>query len=223
MTKWIQAFVAAAIIVITAGCSTSNIPTAPSMSSSVVEGPSGGVSGVRQAGIQCSDAPVQWITTSFSPVGRSARVYWVAVPNIDTYELEVYHSRDDQRFQKSFVGFYKAQGLAEATLGDPEDGGRYYVRVRVLNKCGLAGEWSSVLIIYMDGQPNAGDGPDYNPPGGGDDDNDNGHGNDDDGDDDSNPGGGGGPIDEPCTDEDDNNNGHGNDCDKDDDSNPSGH
>jgi len=226
MRKSLLASIVASIVIFTAACGDSPT-TGPSLtpSSTAVYADQGGRSSIRQAGIQCSDAPVRWITTSFSPVGRSARVYWEAVQNVNIYQLEVYHTRDEQRFPKTFVGYVLAQGIAEATLGDPEDGGRYFVRVRVVNTCGLPGEWSSVLIIYMDGQPNEGgsEGPVYVPPTDGDDDDgNNGHGNDDDGDDDSNPGGGN-DSDEPCTDEDDGNNGHGNDCDKDDDSNPSGH
>jgi len=211
MRKTLLATIAASIVIFTAACGDSPT-TGPSAtpSSTPVYAQTGGVSGIRQAGIQCSDAPVRWITTSFSPEGRSARVYWEAVPGVNIYQLEVYHTRDEQRFPKAFVGYVLAQGIAEATLGDPEDGGRYFVRVRVINTCGVAGEWSSVLIIYMDGNEEIGsgqegpdDGPDYIPPTDGD---------DDDGPDET-------PI-PPCDDTDDGNNGHGNDCDRDDDDNP---
>ena len=157
---------------------------------------------MRQAGIQCSDAPVQWITTNFSPVGRSAHVLWVPVPNITTYEVEVYHTRDEQRFPKKFVYSFKTN-RTDAYIDDREDGGRYFVRVRVLNSCGGTGAWSATLIIYLDGGPQGGTvtEPPYEPP--------------------YEPPTDDPPSDECNADEDDGNNGHGNDCDHDDDSNPS--
>jgi hypothetical protein len=222
MRRQMIGLVIAAVLAVGCG-SQANLmnPVAPS-SLSAVEAGSGGRATTRQAGIQCSDAPVPWVTSNFSPEGRSARIYWVPVPNIGTYEVEVRHNRNGEvpKFVYSFT-----TDLTEASIDDKEDGGRYYVRVRVYNACNTYGAWSETLIIYIEGgTDNAGKGSQEPPNGGGDDDDgNNGHGNDDDGDDDSNPGGGNDDDDLCEAEEEDNNNGHGNDCDKDDDSNPSGH
>ena len=178
------------------------IPTAPSYLGSFPENGDARVS-VRQAGIQCSDAPVKWVTTNFSPVGRSAHVIWLPVQGVETYQVEVYHNRNGET-QKFVYSFFTNR--TDAYIDDREDGGRYYVKVRVKNPCDVFGAWSETLIIYMDGGIDGGSGtvtPPYEPPG------------DDDPPTDDDDGG-----DEPCTDEDDGNNGHGNDCDHDDESNP---
>lgn len=153
---------------------------------------------LRQAGIQCSDAPVVWVTKNFSPVGRSIHVVWLPAPNVETYQVEVLHNRNGEtpKFVYSFF-----TNRTEASIDDREDGGRYYVRVRVKNPCDVFGAWSTTLIIYMDGGSDKGGQdtptePPYEPPG----DDDEGGGDDD------------------C--EEDDNDGNGNDCDHDDDGNP---
>jgi hypothetical protein len=172
-------------------------PTSPS--GLTADSGSGGRASVRQAGIQCSDAPIAWITGNFSPEGRSARIYWVPAPNVETYQVEVRHARDGQ--PRFIYGFFT--NLTEASIDDKEDGGRYYVRVRSKNPCDIFGAWSETLIIDVGG--NGGSGKVSTEP--------------------ENPGGGGEEEpEEPSEDcEEDDNNGHGNDCDRDDDGNPGRH
>ena len=198
MRKWIGCLVTAVGIVMTVGCGTSSIPTAATSSALSVEENGGSRVSLRQAGIQCSDAPVRWVTQNYSPKG-SMYVRWVPAPAVETYQVEVRHNRNGET--PTFVySFYTNR--TEATIEDREDGGRYYIRVRVKNPCDVYGAWSETLIIYLDGNAGAGNTtpqeppyePPYEPPG------------DEDGD-------------EDC--EEDANNGHGNDCDHDDDSNPS--
>lgn len=189
--------VAFAVLAVACGQTREVVPTSPSTLGDVI-GESGGRASVRQAGIQCSDAPVVWVTKNFSPVGRSIHVVWQAATAVETYQVEVLHNRNGEtpKFVYSFL-----TNRTNAYIDDKENGGRYYVRVRVKNPCDVFGAWSTTLIIYMDGGE-AVSAPVIPP---------------------DEP-----PTDDPPTDEDDcdededdGNNGHGNDCDHDDDSNPS--
>ena len=102
-------------------------------------------------GVQCSDAQVQWSTTNFSTDRRSFVVNWRPLPGVQTYEVKVSYSRDGA-VEPRVVALFNTN-RTEARLRDSEDGGRYYVVVRVIhNDCGdVEGSWSAPLTIYVGG------------------------------------------------------------------------
>ena len=156
-------------------------------------------------GVTCSDEQIKWKTKNYSTSARSFLVDWYAAAGVSTYEVEVSYSRDGLEPKRLLRTFHTNR--SNATLPDPEHGGRYYIRVRIThNDCGdVSAAWSTELVVYVGGDSSGasgGSGP--QPPPGDDDDED-----DEEEEEDS------------CEAEDeDHDSGHGNNCDHDDEDNP---
>jgi hypothetical protein len=168
-----------------------------------------GGSMLSTAGVTCSDAATM-VTKNYSPIGRNIRVDWTTNPGSEVFQVEVSYSRTGRPPLRVIDVFTTEHTFAN--IADNEDGGFYFVRVRVIHSaCGDAdGAWSRTVIIDVVGREDRrpvnppvvtppDETPDEDPEPEPEDDGDNGHGNDDDGDDDSNPGqgDGGGPGDNP--------------------------
>lgn len=105
----------------------------------------------QQPGIQCSDTAPAWKTKNYSTSSRSFLVDWFALPGVQTYEVEVSYSRDGLEPKRLLRTF--RTNRSNATLPDSEDGGRYYIRVRVThNDCGdVDGAFGSELTVIIAG------------------------------------------------------------------------
>jgi hypothetical protein len=183
----------------------------------------------------CSNQTTFWVTPHYSTDDGYIKGEWAPVFNVETYKVQISYSRDGIQPWQIVATF--DTNRTEFRYVDPENGGRYLVRVRIKNTCDGMGPWSEALRIYVGGgsDPGAFSPPPPPPceecnvllPPPGDDDElppppPPGDGDDElppppppgDGDDDVPP--------PPPGDEDDGNNGHGNDDDGDDESNPAG-
>lgn len=90
----------------------------------------------------CSDIAPLWLTQNASTDSERFTAAWTPVYNVETYQVEVASGQSDQHW-RWFVS------RAEATITAFDGTGRYYVRVRVKNRCDQLGTWSKELTLYL--------------------------------------------------------------------------
>ena len=180
--KRILAFVGAVfLLVVSTACGDS--PSHPPSQTFSLVGPDSPLAST--AGISCSDATPTWISPNQGPIGNAVTVFWNGERGEGykgyTYLVVVDYNRSGVEPLQEVARF--RTNRTEASIKNTEDGGRYYVKVRLThNPCGdVLSDWSKVLTIYFDGRGGDSSGTVAAPAGGGNP--DNGSGNDDSGDD----------------------------------------
>lgn len=102
----------------------------------------------------CPDIAPIWLVKNSETDAPSFNAVFSAVNNVDTYQVEVAYSQDGVAPRKVFP--IRSLNGTTFTVSPVEGSGRYYVKVRVKNRCDRTGTWSTELTVYMGNDDSAG-------------------------------------------------------------------